>query len=100
MSVQIIHPSTFAYLHALNLRAELRRALLAAAEACWVYALLLTFAKIAGFARVISPFGIALVYWVALTLGYYFPRARRAWHVLQWASLAIIALTMVVAMRV
>jgi hypothetical protein len=50
----------------INLRHELRLALLAAAESCWIYAIVLTFSANVGITRQISPLGIFIVYWIAL----------------------------------
>ena len=83
----------------INLRAEARRALLAAGESCWVYALLLVIARIANFPNVISPFGIFFSYWLALQVGRILPRQPRAWRQLQSATVLIAALVVVLALR-
>lgn len=83
-----------------NARAELRRALLAAMESCWLYAIVLTLGTLANFPRVISPFGIFLVYMIGLYVGRLLPRSKRAWNVLQWLTVAFALLAIFVAMRV
>ncbi len=83
-----------------NLRAELRLALLAAAEACWLYAIVLTIGTLMGFPRVVSPIGIFVVYWVGLLIGRVLPRSDRAWRVLQGLTVVLALLAIIVAMRV
>ncbi len=84
----------------INLRAELRLALLAAAESCWLYAIVLTIGVIAGFPRVISPLGIFVVYWLGLVVGRLLPRLPHAWRTLQIASVICAVLIILLAMRV
>src|SRR5581483_6238386 len=73
----------------LALRAHLRLVLLAAAEACWMYAALLTFSMIAGIPHEVSHFGILLLYWAGRLTGRRLPRSKLAWRVLQFATIAI-----------
>jgi Domain of unknown function (DUF4129) len=84
----------------INARAELRRALLAAAETCWVYAPLMILAALGGQARLLSPIGIFLVYWAGLEIGRYLPRVRRAWRMLQLLTLALAVALVLVVVRV
>ena len=84
----------------INLRAELRLALLAAAEACWLYAIVLTIGSLMGFSRVVSPFGIFIVYWTGLLVGRALPRSNRAWRALQALTVVFALLAILVAMRV
>lgn len=84
----------------INLRAELRLALLAAAEACWLYAIVLTIGSLMGFSRVVSPFGIFIVYWTGLLVGRALPNSNRAWRVLQALTVVFALLAILVAMRV
>lgn len=82
-----------------NLRAELRLALLAAAESCWLYALVLTLGTIAHL-QVVSPLGIFLVYMTGLVVGRILPTSQRAWRVLQGVTIAVGMLVILVAMRI
>ncbi|HZQ07863.1 MAG TPA: DUF4129 domain-containing protein [Anaerolineae bacterium] len=84
----------------LALRAHLRLVLLAAAEACWIYAALLTFGTIAGMPHEVSPFGIFLVYWAGLLTGRILPRSKLAWRVLQFATIAIAFFAILFAIRI
>jgi Domain of unknown function (DUF4129) len=84
----------------LNARAEFRRALLAAAETCWVYAIVLTLTALAHPTNLVSPFSIFFTYWVALEIGRYLPRLRRARSVLQWINLALAVLVLLFVVRV
>ncbi len=95
MTVRLAHPFNL-HLHA---RAELRRALFAAAETCWVYAILLTVGALLGPPRLIAPLWIFLVYWAGLEIGYYLPRVRRNWRLLQWTTLGLGALLILVVLR-
>jgi Domain of unknown function (DUF4129) len=83
-----------------NARAELRRALLAAGETCWVYAIVLTLTALAHPANLISPFSIFFTYWAALEIGRYLPRLRRARSVLQWINLGLAVLIILFVVRV
>lgn len=84
---------------AINLRLELRYALLAAGEATWIYVVILTLGAPLGFPRLISPAGIFFVYWVGLLSGRLLPRSRYSWRALQLASIAIAALAILIAIR-
>ncbi|HEX7593575.1 MAG TPA: hypothetical protein VF429_05330, partial [Anaerolineae bacterium] len=67
----------------LNFRRELRFALLAAMETCWVYSVLAFLASIMGFARAISPLSLFAAYWIALVVGRVLPQRKERWWVLQ-----------------
>jgi hypothetical protein len=84
----------------LNLRGELRLALLAAAEACWIYAIALAIGTLAGFPVVVSPLGIFVVYWVGLAAGRALPRSRRAWRVLQGLTILIAFFAILAGIRI
>ncbi len=83
-----------------NLRAVLRFALLAAAESCWLYALVLTLGALGGFARVVSPFGIFIVYMAGLGAGRFLPRLPQKWRVLQILAVGIAIVAILIAARV
>jgi len=83
----------------LPLRAQLRLALLAAAETCWIYAAVFVVSALAGAPRVVSPFGIFLTYWIALQVGRFVPRAKKTWRILQALTIAIAFLTILVVIR-
>lgn len=84
----------------INPRAELRRALLAAAESCWIYSVILIIGTGAGFTHVVSPLGIFIVYWVGLFAGRLLPRVRRAWRLVQAFNLVIALIVILIAIRV
>ncbi|MBI4672499.1 MAG: DUF4129 domain-containing protein [Chloroflexi bacterium] len=84
----------------LNLRAELRLALLAATEACWIYAAVLTVGTAAGFPRQVSPVGIFLVYWIALSVGRLLPGSHQAWRLLQVITVLIALVAVLAAIRI
>ncbi|MBI3535965.1 MAG: hypothetical protein HY070_00145, partial [Chloroflexi bacterium] len=71
----------------ISLRREIRLALLAAMEACWVYAV---FALVASLIVVTPPtvFSIFLAYWIALIIGRIAPRVRMPWVQVQIVVLA------------
>jgi hypothetical protein len=81
-------------------RAELRRALLAAAETCWVYAVVLTLTALLRPPRLISPVGVFFTYFVALEIGRYLPRLLRGQRALQWINLALAGLVILFVIRV
>lgn len=81
-------------------RAELRLALLAASETCWLYAIVLTVGTMAGLPREVSWVGIFLVYWVGLQTGRLLPRLPHAWRLLQLLTILIAVVTIVAAMRI
>jgi hypothetical protein len=83
----------------LDARAELRRALLAAAETCWVYAVVLTLTALLRPPRLISPVGVFFAYFIALEIGRYLPRLRRARRALQWINLALAVLVLLFVIR-
>jgi MFS family permease len=84
----------------IKLRAELRLALLAAAEACWLYAIALTLGTLSGLPRQISPLGIFIVYWAALLAGRVLPRSDVAWRALQLLTVAFAFVAILIAFRV
>lgn len=81
-------------LETLNLRIsprrELRLALLAAMEACWVFAALALVGGISG-APAPSVASIFLAYWVALVAGRVLPRLKIRWAYAQMLALALAA---------
>ncbi len=83
----------------LNLRAELRRVLLAAGESCWISAVLLTLGTLWGLPQQVSPFGILFVFWMGLVTGRILPRQRQTWRVLQLLTVLVALLTILAAMR-
>jgi len=83
----------------LNLRAEFRLALLAAAESCWIYAVLLTIGGLSGLSHEISPAGIFMVFWVGMLTGRILPRQKKNWRLLQLVTIVIAVLVIFLAMR-
>ncbi|MBI4786167.1 MAG: DUF4129 domain-containing protein [Chloroflexi bacterium] len=86
-------------LHRLSPRRELRFALLAAMETCWVYAILAFFAARPNL-RAVSPLALFVAYWLALLAGRTLPRFKRRWTILQFAAIGIGLLTLSVVVRV
>ncbi|MGB8644467.1 MAG: DUF4129 domain-containing protein [Anaerolineae bacterium] len=83
----------------LNLRGELRRALLAAGETCWAYAALATVGAMAHTPRLLSPISIWFIYWAALEIGQYLPRLRLAWRRVQILNVALAVFLMLIVLR-
>lgn len=83
-----------------NLRAELRLALLAGAESCWLYAIVITVGIIGGLPHEVSPFGIFIVYWLGLLAGRQLPRLPQSWRVLQILTVLVAILAILIAIRV
>lgn len=81
-----------------SLRGELRRALLAAGETCWVYAVVLTLATLTGYPRLLSPIALSFTYWIGLQVGRYLPRLALKWRVLQLINIALAVLTILVVL--
>ncbi len=84
----------------LNVRAELRLALLAAAESCWFYVIVLVVASNAGMERQVSALGIFLVYWAGLITGRVVPRIRATWRLLQLLTVLIAVIAILAALRI
>lgn len=80
-------------------RRELRYALLAAMETCWVTITLVFFAANMGAPRVLSAFSILVAYWIALLAGRLLPRVRRSWTVLQAAAIVLALATAILLIR-
>lgn len=73
-------------------RRELRFALLAGMESCWVYALL-ALVGTSMHLRLISPMGVFAAFWIGLVAGRLLPRGKSRWVFLQAAAVLIAALT-------
>ncbi len=97
-------------------RRELRYALLAAMETCWVYAII-AFLGALTLTPTISPLSLFAAYWIALLVGRVLPRlqshlhsterltdgvrsAAQVWRTLQLATLGIGLLTLLIIVRV
>src|SRR5437867_4486551 len=84
----------------ISFRRELRLALLAAMETCWVYVIV---AFLAALTRASSAFASPLLlfaaYYIALILGRELPRRKESWVVLQGAAIATAAFIILVAVR-
>ncbi len=86
--------------HHVSLRRELRLALLAAMECCWVYAALAFVSDLIGAPRPVSPLSLFAAYWMALFVGRVLPRLRARWLLLQCATIAVAALTVLAVIRI
>src|SRR5512135_28577 len=86
--------------HSLSVRRELRYALLAAMETCWVYSVLALLAALMGIAPAISALSLFAAYWIALVLGRILPQRKERWIFLQLLALGIAALTMMGIARI
>ncbi len=85
--------------HGIAPRADVRRAVLAAAETCWVYAGMLTVGRAAGSSRFLTAFGIWFTYWAALEIGHYLPRRRQPLRVLRLLNLGLAILIFLAVIR-
>jgi hypothetical protein len=83
----------------LNLRRELRRALLAAMETCWVYAVIVLLTASMEKPQPLTPLPFFAAYWLALIVGRALPASRRRWVILQIASIAIAVVAVLVVAR-
>jgi hypothetical protein len=81
-------------------RRELRLALLAAMETCWVYSIVAFMAVEMRFERALSPLSLFAVYWLALIVGRALPRLKQRWITLQLLAVAIAAVATVAAARI
>jgi hypothetical protein len=79
---------------------ELRLALLAAMETCWVYAILGFWAALVNSARLVSPVSIFAAYTVALGVGRVLPQLKARWALLQLAAVVAAVVTLLVVVRV
>ncbi len=84
----------------IDLRRELRIALLAAMEACWVYAALVFLAALMNVPPFASPLALFAVYWIAMILGRELPRRKAPWVFLQAAAILIAAIMLLLVARV
>ena len=84
----------------LNLHRELRLALLAAMETCWVFAVIVFLAAQVDKPRSLTPLPFFAAYWIALGIGRALPQSRRQWIALQALALGIAAVTVLAVIRV
>lgn len=84
----------------LNLSRELRLALLAAMETCWVFAGVEFLAAQLDQSRPLTPFPFFAAYWIALVIGRALPQSRKQWIALQVIALGIAAVTVLAVIRV
>lgn len=80
------------------MRRELRYALLAANESCWVYAVFM-FLAVMFVVNAPSPLAIFAGYWIALFAGRKLPLMHGRWQVLQSAAIGIALVTLLVIVR-
>lgn len=80
-------------------RRELRLALLAAAETCWVYSVLAFIAVLMGSPRTLSSLSLFTAYWLALLAGRTLPTLKWRWGVLQAITLGIALVTLLTILR-
>ncbi len=86
--------------HHIRFRRELRFALLAAMETCWVYSILAYLAAVIDLPRTVSPLSIFAAYWLALVVGRVLPQRKERWVVLQAIALGIAFLTLISVARI
>jgi hypothetical protein len=84
----------------ISFRRELRFALLAAMETCWVYSVLVLVATMMGFAPAISPLSLFAAYWIALLVGRILPQRKERWVVLQMIAVGLAIVTMIFVARI
>ncbi len=82
-----------------HLRRELRLALLAAAETCWVYAVIVLLTALVVQPQPLTPLPFFAAYWLALILGRALPKSKASWIVLQIIAVAIAGLAVLVVAR-
>ena len=87
------------FLFNFNLRKELRIALLAAMETCWVFAIVVFLAALMKTPQPLTPLPFFIAYWLALMVGRTLPQSKHAWIVLQIAAVAIAFVTVVAVAR-
>ncbi len=85
---------------AFNFRRELRLALLAAMETCWVYAILVFIAALMQVPAISSPLTLFGAYWIALIVGRELPRRKTRWVILQSLAVLIAAAVLLAIARV
>ncbi len=84
----------------LSLRRELRLALLAAMETCWVYSILAFLAALMKIPRAPSPLTLFFAYWIALLAGRGLPRLKQRWSILQLIAVGLAAITLFSVARI
>lgn len=88
----------FKLLH-LNFRRELRIALLAAMETCWVFAVVVFLAELTGAPHPLTPLPLFLTYWLAMMLGRVLPRSEIGGLILQAIAFAIAIIILLAVAR-
>ncbi len=83
----------------LHFRRELRIALLAAMETCWVFAVVVFLAEIVDAPRPLTPLPFFLTYWLAMILGRVLPRSETGGLILQVIAFAIAIITLLAVAR-
>ncbi len=83
----------------LPVRREIRYALLAAMETCWVYAIIALLGALT-LTPTVSPLSLFAAYWIALLAGRVLPRLEQSWTVLRLAVLGVALLTLLLVVRV
>lgn len=87
-------------LPAFNFRRELRLALLAAMETCWVYAILVFLAALMQVPALSSPITLFGAYWIAWFVGRELPRRRVRWTIVQALAILIAVVVLLVIARI
>lgn len=87
-------------LSAFNFRKELRLALLAAMETCWVYAVLVFAGALMNVPPFASPLTLFIVYWLAMILGRELPRRTEPWVFLQAAAIVVAIVLLFLVARI
>ncbi|MBI5030740.1 MAG: DUF4129 domain-containing protein [Chloroflexi bacterium] len=83
----------------LNFRKELRIALLAAMETCWVFTIVVFLSELTRSAQPLTPLPFFIAYWLALIVGRTLPRSKRAWIFLQISAVVIAFITVIAVAR-
>lgn len=83
----------------ISFRRELRIALLAAMETCWVFAVVVFLAEIADAPHPLTPLPFFLAYWLAMILGRILPRSETGGVILQVIAFAIALITLLAVAR-
>lgn len=82
-----------------SFRRELRIALLAAMETCWVFAVVVFLAEITGAMSPLTPLPFFLAYWLAMIVGRGLPRSETGGAILQAVAFAIAVITLLAVAR-
>lgn len=82
-----------------NLRRELRLALLAAMETCWVFAVIVLLTALIERPQPLTPLPFFAAYWLALIVGRLLPESKLRWVILQAIAVTLAVVTLLAVAR-